>query len=966
MESLPLILQLIVREQWRGQSLRVEPDAVVPGIPPDEVPFVAVAAALGAGEPKRAVGILDALDAHDAPDDGDRAAVRRVLRRFAMMLEHNWFPGGACAVLEPGQGGQFGVPVLPAESGRVGLYVDVMDFFSILPFLRAMATSSRRGFDEPGQSPIAEAESLLRRLLDAEEQAAAAAVALATADLHVQAGLVDQAMAPLNTALQLFTELQDAVGVASGALAKGDWFALPLSHPELLGETPDWPLAESPVRPPDPALAAAQYAEELARCRRLAAETGDGALAALALVHDALNRVDEGSPVSMDAVADEVGRWSTSVGSRSFVRGLGRLCVARAQRLRDATPRARRVLLLAEALNDRVEAVTEPALVRRELAEQYGSVNYRRAAFVLAHLDLEELGHAEAPTMPEWARRADLAISLSDDGIALKDPDALDQTLQHLTRCAGVEPADGDPEQISFLRKLLTHQVNTSTVLADLYRGVKAGERGHDESAATRFEAALALSESLGPGMNPLRVIVLGTMRRTAEARELAESMIAAGDLPPGQAASLLTRLKAYDQAERQLALHERQDPGPAPQDPPWEPLALRAEILLGTHRAAQAVPIAEQAIAAFEEHLASLSRDVLRTMASDSPTVAGLYTTAVRAHSALAAQGADGHVEAGFTLSDRSRGIVLTDLIELDKDAGDDDGAVAAARAWLRAGAALARTIEGVDRKRSPVAAADVRQRIRDAERDLDDAEEALTTVAPAILTRRRSIPLTRSLAQTQEHLDAETLLIQYHAHDDQLLIWAVTRDSARVVVREQDTTSLTSQVWRCHRTIADQYSTPAEQAQAAGPLAALLLDPVADELAAHRRVVFVPYGGLAVLPLHVLPFAGADLSSTHEVSYLPAASAARPTGARKVGQDARALIVGDPDYGELSTLGALPGARAEAMAIAGLRGTEPLIGPTATRQNVLTALTEADVVHLATHGLFSEGRPGTGREAS
>jgi CHAT domain-containing protein len=112
-------------------------------------------------------------------------------------------------------------------------------------------------------------------------------------------------------------------------------------------------------------------------------------------------------------------------------------------------------------------------------------------------------------------------------------------------------------------------------------------------------------------------------------------------------------------------------------------------------------------------------------------------------------------------------------------------------------------------------------------------------------------------------------------------------------------------------------------------------------------------------MLPFHVLPFAGSDIAATHEVSYLPAVSAARPTSPRRIGHDARALIVGDPDYGPASPFRPLPGARTEAIAVGGLRKSSPLIGTAANHADVLRQLEDADVVHFATHGVLVEGSP-------
>ncbi len=994
MDLLEEMLRLVLREQWRGGpgALR-DPVPLRTDPPPDQATFVAAAAALGAGEPRRA---LQRLGEPPPDGDGDRAAVDRALRRLALALEHNWFPGGAAAVLDPGEVGPFALPTLPATSAPVQTFVEVLEFLTSLPTLRTIAAGLRRGSTLPGaERALTDAASFRDRLLAAPAPVPASAVALASADLYVRAGRAGEAGRPLQLAVGSAESHGDAVGVAACVLALGDWSAEPLSHPELLGEDLEGDASAARGVAPDAATAGDRYADAerrfaaagavrgvaavalrraglalragdpagaadaLDRCHALAVEAGDGALARLAVVHRALVAVEAGEEVAVDAVADDLATWAGSVGSRSFVRGLARLCHAHARRLRDDIGRARRALLLAEGINDRIGAVTEPALVSRELVEQYASVNYRRAALVLVLLDLDEAAQTAAPSPVEWSRLVDLAVRASADATALADPEGLERVRGHLQRLLAAAPG-GEPETAE-LRRALEATLATAPAMAELYRGTRARREGDLEEADHRFRRALALTRSLGPAGLLSQAVVLGTMRRVPEALAIVRGMVWMRVLPPDQAATFLARLGRYDLAGKQLHRLDRLTSGSAVgSERPWERPALRAEILVGVGRAREALPVAEEAVAHFEAHLAGLSRDVLRTMASDSPVAAGLYTTAVRAHGDLwAVDGLDEHLEAAFALSDRSRGSSLTDLVDLDRSAGGDPATVAAVRAWLRAGAALARTVEDVAGERVRGPGAEIRRRIRAAERDLDDCEASLAATAPALLAGRRRLTAPRSLAETRSRLGAGALLVQYHAYDDQVIAWAITRDGGRMVRTTRPTPVLWAQVRRYHRAVADPRSTDAERAAAAEPLTELLVQPLAEEFEAHGRVVVVPHGPLAVLPFHTLPWRGADLATTHVVSYLPSAGATGSGDRRRVGGDAETLVVGDPEYGTDSRLRPLPGAGAEATAVARLRGTTPLVGPTATREAVLGGLATADVVHLATHGSLVEGSP-------
>jgi CHAT domain-containing protein len=819
-------------------------------------------------------------------------------------------------------------------------------------------------------------------------------------------------------------------------MTQADWALEPVSHPELLGEDLEGLLPDD-APPRNPEFAGRRYREaeqaftavgatrgvaavalrlarlaaigndwatatrELDRCRALAEGVGDGALVQLAGVHRALAGIVVGVPVPAAAVGDDVAGWASTVGSRSYARGLGRLCHAKARRWRPRdVQRARRAVLLAEAINDRLGTVSEPELVRAEVAEQYGAANYRRAALVLTLLDLDAAERSPAATADELTRvrLINLAMTANRDANALKDPEGITQACTHLSRLAGLstgsgsgagagagsafDPDGGAPNSAQLMEmldalgpdeslsgmSLLSRMVAQSTaanasVMIPLYRGVEARAQGDLPGADRLFLTAYDAASALGPAAGMLPAVVLGTMNRNAEALALLEPLVASGELAPDLAASFFTRLKEYDRALTVIDQVTFSGDAP-PRWKSWEWSGLRAEALAGAGRPDAALPLAERAIERFEQHLAGLARDVLRTMATDDLTVAGLYTTAIRARADLherSAADASAHLAAAFRLSDRCRGSVLSDLIALEQ-AHPHPAAGAAVRAWLRAGAELARTIEGLGTDLAAAIAAppeETRRTVRSAERRLDDSEAELAVVAPAAFAGRKRLPDSPTLAAVQERLQPGTLLLQFHAYDDQLIGWAVTRDSARMERRSSSTPMLTAHTRRFIRAVADPGSTIDERCAAAEPLLELLR-PFAAELADHRRLVIVPHGPLAGLPFHVLPLDGGDLASTHVVSYLPAASAAPAAGApaRQVGRGATTLVLGNPAYAPARGLRALPGAAVEATTIGRRRNTK-VLDADADRETVLRGLSAARVVHLATHGLLHEAAP-------
>jgi CHAT domain-containing protein len=225
------------------------------------------------------------------------------------------------------------------------------------------------------------------------------------------------------------------------------------------------------------------------------------------------------------------------------------------------------------------------------------------------------------------------------------------------------------------------------------------------------------------------------------------------------------------------------------------------------------------------------------------------------------------------------------------------------------------------------------------------------------------RGLPATPALSAIQDRLAPDTLLIEYHAFDDEVVGWAVDRGHARMERIPFRTALLAAHVRRFVRAVADPTTEPVVRASAAEPLEELL-GRFAPEIERHERIVVVPHGPLAGLPFQALPFGGVDLSGrvgTTSISYLPAASTAPLPDAPPpwTGPSAPALVVGAPAYDAAHGLRGLPGAAVEAEVIAALRGTKALLGVAADLTSVCTGLRNARIAHLATHGLLREQAP-------
>jgi len=148
------------------------------------------------------------------------------------------------------------------------------------------------------------------------------------------------------------------------------------------------------------------------------------------------------------------------------------------------------------------------------------------------------------------------------------------------------------------------------------------------------------------------------------------------------------------------------------------------------------------------------------------------------------------------------------------------------------------------------------------------------------------------------------------------------------------------------------------------------LLIAPVAELLPASPEapVVIIAQG-----PLFLLPFAalrderGRTLLESHTLAMAPSIQALAQLGTPRAAPGGRALVAGNPALSDLrvAALGdapvrfqPLPAAEREAMLVAALLDTRPLIGPAASKSAVLSLAPDARVIHLATHGIAEDVR--------
>ncbi|PLZ22165.1 hypothetical protein CBP30_06390, partial [Fischerella thermalis WC157] len=147
------------------------------------------------------------------------------------------------------------------------------------------------------------------------------------------------------------------------------------------------------------------------------------------------------------------------------------------------------------------------------------------------------------------------------------------------------------------------------------------------------------------------------------------------------------------------------------------------------------------------------------------------------------------------------------------------------------------------------------------------------------------------------------------------------------------------------------------------------LLIAPIAELLPTNPndRVIFIPQRELFLIPFPALQDSdGKYLIEKHTMLIAPSIQVLELTHrkrnklrGKKLGS---ALVVGNPTMPTIpltkppQRLSSLPGAEAEAKAIAELLNTQPFLGKQATKVNIVPRMQQAGLIHLATHGLLDD----------
>ncbi|MGW1956972.1 CHAT domain-containing protein [Streptomyces sp. NPDC001920] len=1046
-DGIRLLVHLLMTD-LRG----VDPAAVRPRLWAEPVRgWLTAGAALAAGEPKRALAALDDPEPEETYDD----LVTRTLRTAATAMDVNWSPGGTVpwalpqrdesALLHALDGTQARLTILGRDPGlRLAAFLAARYLPDLLAARAVLGSGEILDAQPPevtaavgGAAEVGEAvrwfDEVPREIAEGGLAAAVAYHLLIAGDVRARAG--DRRGREALSAQALRLVPRDPAFAAMASLLAGDaelgapgaaerCLPVPAARRTLDRAARHYEAADTQFRKAraDRGRAAAMLRlAHVARLRRkptdrtayvdralaLAASADDRACVALLKAHRMLDAVEDGRSLPAGDVA-EVRRWAATVGSGSWLRGLGHLVAARAE----GWTRQGHLVLgrelggLAQRLTEpdaaRATAVPVPGAVRAPTGPMTGPVGgyhtarHRLASLVLADIELRARerqledrcrmeaadGQGTGPGPAPWRVRVALANAwlaaavaaelLLDEAAGLGDPDLVATTRTRLQRVIRLgerllRGPGGDPTAAQAVRVSLEGMragLRATRAVEKLHRLRRHRSAGMAASAARTAKEAEALIEDGAPP-SLARCALLVELGRLEEARAEADELETRGELTALQSAALRLRLR---QPERAAEAERRIGTDGAEPEHPWDRPAIAAEASLALGEPRRAAQRALEAVTAYEEHRSRMGRDTLRAASADDPVVARGYHTAVLAQWEL-----PGGQATAFATAERARSGFLDTVHALDSAAGRPDEQ-RAVRGWLQAEARwAARFEEAADVLRSeghaaaghqPPQKADtadercVRRRLAEAERTLAAAEAEVRRLAPRALTARRGPGALPDAALTGA-LPPDTVMLQYHLFDQDLVGWAVTREGLLADRHRRSADDLVATARRFHAACA----SGSDATRSGRALFDALLGFCAPLLTRHRKILVVPPARLALVPFHALPMDGAVLGLTHDVSYLPAVSLLTRPGSRTPEPDwreATALLVGAPATADERALAYLPGTVTEVATVERLlRRCRVLTGPDADRKRVLEQAAGCSVLHLATHGDVQELTP-------
>jgi CHAT domain-containing protein len=220
-----------------------------------------------------------------------------------------------------------------------------------------------------------------------------------------------------------------------------------------------------------------------------------------------------------------------------------------------------------------------------------------------------------------------------------------------------------------------------------------------------------------------------------------------------------------------------------------------------------------------------------------------------------------------------------------------------------------------------------------------------------------------TASWRDVTRRLPEKAAMLEYLVSDSTAILFVVTRGGVRGIDLDVDRRTLTSLVEFVRGTMTRPVR-PGTEAASRAPLQRLhqlLIQPAEEAglLEGMQQLILVPHAELHYLPFAALLGAGEGgryLVARYDLATVPSASVWL-----ELDQRVAASAEGDRVLAIAPAVVRLPGSRDEVEAIGGLHGERAtlLLGAAATRQVLLSALPNYDVLHFATYGVLNRRNP-------
>jgi CHAT domain-containing protein len=230
------------------------------------------------------------------------------------------------------------------------------------------------------------------------------------------------------------------------------------------------------------------------------------------------------------------------------------------------------------------------------------------------------------------------------------------------------------------------------------------------------------------------------------------------------------------------------------------------------------------------------------------------------------------------------------------------------------------------------------------------------------AIPGRQFMDALPRTLPAIQHALPVDVILLQYAALPNQLLIWGVTHKhfvSVSIPIRAEELEQQVTQFF-------DAVSRPNAPAEQYRPLAQALsrhlMEPLGSFIAEGATLVIIPDKFLNYVPFSALisPQTGQYLVERHPIILAPSSTVflqcAENAARRSLAQSEQLLAIGNPsfDTNTYPSLENLTNAVREANEIAAFYPNKHvLLGAQADERTAVAEMSNADIIHLALHGV-------------